>query len=118
MRDFMRGSLARSLHTLSAEDRLAAALPLVCGTALAAHCEIVQLDEEQTLHMQVRDSEWLAPLLAMRDMLRIDLARTAGVPLSGLHFVPERQRSLGAAEKLAGSPAPHTLSQARSRLAR
>lgn len=86
MRDFMRGSLARSLSTLSPEDRLAAALPLVCGTAMAGHCEVGRLDEAQTLHLRVSDREWLGPLLAMRDVLRSDLARISGVPLEGLHF--------------------------------
>ena len=93
MRDLLRGSLARSLRTLSEEDRLAAALPVVCGTALAAQCEVERLDAGRTLHLRVRNREWLNPLQAMREVLQRDLARTAGVPLEGLQF----QRS-GAAE--------------------
>ncbi len=87
MRDMMRGSLARSLRTLSPEDRLAAALPLVCGTALAAHCEVLELTSEGTLHLRVRGHEWLASLLAMQEMLRSDLGRVSGVQLSDLHFL-------------------------------
>lgn len=87
MRDMMRLALARSLRTLSEEDRLAAAIPLVCGTALAAHCEVASLAEDRTLHLRVDGAEWLSPLLAMRGVLQHDLARVAGVPLSGLHFV-------------------------------
>ncbi len=90
MRDLLRNSLARSLRTLPEEDRLAAALPVVCGTALAAHCRVDRLDDQRTLHLQVRGREWLGPLLAMRDRLQGDLARTAGVPLHGLHFEMER----------------------------
>ena len=86
MRDLMRGALARSLATLSAEDRLAAALPLVCGTALAAHCQVASLDEAGVLHLRVRGREWLSPLMSMREVLRSDLRRVAGVPLDGLHF--------------------------------
>lgn len=86
MRDLMRGSLARSLGTLREEDRLAAALPLVCGSALAAHCEVDRLDAGRTLHILVRGREWLAPLLSMREVLRSDLARTAGVSLTDLQF--------------------------------
>ena len=102
MRDFLRGSLARSLQTLTAEDRLAAALPQVCGTALASHCEIERLDERQVLHLRVSDREWLGPLLAMRDVLRSDLARTSGVPLHGLQFEAGRRPSSQAAS--AASP--------------
>ena len=86
MRDFMRTTLGRSLRTLTVEDRLATALPVVCGAALAAHCEVGRLDEEGTLHVRVRDREWLPSLLSMREVLQRDLARTAGVVLGGLHF--------------------------------
>lgn len=114
MRDFMRGSLARSLRTLSAEDRLAAALPLVCGTALAGHCAIERLDEAQTLYVRVSDREWLGPLLAMRDVLRSDLARTAGVPLQGLHFETGRPRTMPAGSSWPAQP----VSKVRSRFPR
>ena len=86
MRDLMRGSLARSLGTLTEEDRLAAALPLVCGTALASHCEVERLDAGRMLHIRVRGRDWIGPLLSMREVLRSDLARTAGVALADLHF--------------------------------
>lgn len=86
MRDLMRGSLARSLSTLRPEDRLAAALPLVCGTALASHCEVGRLDGERTLHLRVRGRAWLHPLLSMREVLRSDLARVSGVAVDGLRF--------------------------------
>jgi hypothetical protein len=85
MRDLMRLSLADSLRKLSEEDRLAAALPVVCGSAMAAHCAVERLDGERTLHLRV-GREWLNPLLGMRDILRGDLARTAGVQLHDLHF--------------------------------
>ncbi len=97
LREVIRGSLARSLRTLTEEDRLAAALPVVCGTALAAHCEVLHLDGERTLHMQVDAPDWMATLMGMRDLLQHDLQRVAGVPLAGLHFVDasaERGRRL------------------------
>lgn len=84
MRTLLRSSLARSLRTLSEEDRLAAALPVVCGSALAAHCTVVALDEGRTLHVRVSDADWLGSLLGMRDVLLRDLARVAGVPLGAL----------------------------------
>ena len=87
MRDVIRGSLARSLRVLSEEDRLASALPVVCGSALASHCEVMHLDEERTLHVRVDSPEWMNPLLGMKEIVRHDLQRIAGVPLSGLHCV-------------------------------
>ena len=86
LRETIRGSLARCLRTLGEEDRLAAALPVVCGTALAAHCEVQRLDEGRTLHLEVDDPEWISSLVGMRELLLHDLQRVAGVPLSGLHF--------------------------------
>ena len=86
MRDLLRSSLARSLSTLSPEDRLAAALPLVCGTALASHCEVAALDVAGNLHVRVNGQDWMGPLLSMRERLRGELERTAGVALSDLRF--------------------------------
>ncbi|MGI4826683.1 MAG: hypothetical protein ACRYFU_00575, partial [Janthinobacterium lividum] len=105
MRDLLRGSLARSLRTLPEEDRLAAALPVVCGSALASHCVVDRLDKERTLHFWVRGREWLGPLLAMRDVLQHDLARISGVSLSGLHF--ESMRSGAGGRSPQGAPDPN-----------
>lgn len=93
MRTLLRNSLARSLRSLSEEDRLAAALPIVCGSALAAHCTVVAFDESRILHLRVSNDDWLVSLLGMRDVLERDLAQTAGVPLHGLDL------------QVAGSPA-------------
>lgn len=87
MRDVIRGSLARSLRLLTEEDRIEAALPVVCGTVLAGHCEVERLDSDGKLHVRVDSPEWMSPLLGMRDILQHDLQRVAGVPLAGLHFL-------------------------------
>lgn len=84
MRSLLRNSLARSLRSLPEEDRLAAALPVVCGSALAAHCTVNGLDGNQVLHLRISSSTWLAPLLGMKDVLQRDLAATAGVVLHGI----------------------------------
>lgn len=84
MRTLLRNSLARSLKTLPEQDRLSAALPVVCGSALAAHCTVTGLDDRRILHLGVSSESWLAPLLSMRDVLERDLAKTAGVALNGL----------------------------------
>jgi hypothetical protein len=87
MREVIRGSLARSLRLMSEEDRLASALPVVCGSALAGHCEVARLDEDRTLHVRVDSPEWLTSAVGMKSVLQHDLQRVAGVSLSGLHFV-------------------------------
>ena len=53
MRDVLRGSLGRSLRELPDEDRLAAAWPVACGSALAGHGEVRHLDPEGVLHVRV-----------------------------------------------------------------
>ena len=85
MRDLLRGSLGRSLEALPALDRLAAAWPVVCGTGMAAHGEIIGLDAG-VVRIAVTDSVWLAQMLTMRSILEHDLARIAAVPLTGIHF--------------------------------
>lgn len=87
MREVIRGSLARSLRLLSEEDRIASALPVVCGSALSGHCEVLHVDTERTLHIRVDSPEWLAPLLGMKEILQHDLQRVAGVSLAGVHFL-------------------------------
>jgi hypothetical protein len=62
MRDVLRGSLGRSLRELPDEDRLAAAWPVACGSALAGHSEVLYLDAEGVLH--VRSQTILAVSLA------------------------------------------------------
>ena len=94
MREVIRGSLARSLQKLAREDRLEAALPVVCGSALATHCHVISLDDKGTLHLGVDAPEWLRPLLGMRDRVQHELQRVAGVSLSGLHFTHSNSTQL------------------------
>ena len=93
IRELLRGSLASSLRMLPEEDRLAAALPVVCGTALAAHCSVDRLDERGTLHLRVDGSHWLRSLMTMRDVLQRDLSRTSGVALHDVQVEPLHRRA-------------------------
>jgi hypothetical protein len=86
MRDLLRDSLGRSLRDLSDDDRLAAAWPVVCGSALADHGEVLHLDDDRVLHVRVTGSDWMQQFLHMRSALSNDLGRIAGVRLSGIHF--------------------------------
>ena len=86
MRDLLRGSLGRSLSALPEEDRLAAAWPVACGPALAAHGEVLGLDAEHVLHVRVIHAAWREQFAQMRSMLTNDLRRIAGVRLEAIHF--------------------------------
>jgi predicted nucleic acid-binding Zn ribbon protein len=86
MRDVLRGELGRSLRELSEEDRLATAWTVVCGAAMAAHGQVLRLDEERVVHVRVDGEEWMQQFLAMRAVLQSELARVAGVRLGGIHF--------------------------------
>jgi hypothetical protein len=86
MRDLLRGSLARSLRDLSPEDRVAAAWPVACGSALAGRGEVLHLDAEDVLHIRVTGAEWMRQFLDIRSQLTADLGRISGVRLSGIHF--------------------------------
>ncbi|MGA8938969.1 MAG: DciA family protein [Acidobacteriaceae bacterium] len=86
MRDVLRGSLGRSLRELPEEDRLMAAWPVACGSALAGHAKVMYLDAENVLHVKVDETEWMTQFVQMRSALANDLGRIAGVRLGGIHF--------------------------------
>ena len=85
MRSMLRGTLGRSLHALSEEDRLAAAWPVACGRAMAEHGEIVAFFEG-IITVQVSDAAWLSQMLSMRSILQNELARIARVKVTAIHF--------------------------------
>ncbi len=86
MREVLRGALRRSLRELPEEDRLMAAWPVACGSALAAHAKVLYLDDEGVLHVRVDGPQWMQEFVQMRSALANDLGRIAGVRLVGIHF--------------------------------
>jgi hypothetical protein len=86
MRDLLRGSLGRSLRTLSELDRLSTAWPVACGPSLAAHAQVLHLDDDRVLHVRVTGPEWLMQFQRMRSALANDLGRIAGVRIVAIHF--------------------------------
>jgi hypothetical protein len=106
MRDVLRGTLGRSLRTLSDEDRLAAAWAVACGPALAARAEVLGLDDEHVLHVRVLQAGWRDQFAQMRSMLTEELRKIAGVRLQTIHFEEEgsgRERREAAAAGAKGS---------------
>jgi hypothetical protein len=85
MRELLRGNLGRSLRPLPALDRLAAAWPVACGSALASRGKVVGYDKG-IVRVVVSSAAWMQPLAQMRLVLTSDLARIAGVPVSAIHF--------------------------------
>jgi hypothetical protein len=93
MRDLLRSTLGRSLKPLPPLDRLAAAWPVACGSALAGHGEVVAY-EKSIVRVIVSSAEWLAPLEHMRRILESDLARIAAVPVTAIHFELKQELKL------------------------
>jgi hypothetical protein len=111
MRDVLRGTLGRSLRTLSDEDRLVAAWVVACGPALAERAEVLGLDEDHVLHVRVLQTGWRDQFAQMRTMLTEDLRKIAGVRVQTIHFegqgsARERRREADApgAKGSAGKP--------------
>ena len=92
MRDMLKKNLARSLDTLPVADRLAAAWPVACGTAMAARGEIVGF-ENGVVEVQVQDAVWLDQMRSMGAVLQSELAKIAGVKIAGIHFEVKKFRS-------------------------
>ena len=100
MRSLLRGSLARSLRTLSEADRLSAAWTVACGRAMAEHGEIVGF-ADGVLEVEVADTAWLGQMVSMRGHLASEVGRIAGVPVREIHFgrrgAPARRARRGTA---------------------
>jgi hypothetical protein len=112
VREVLRGSLGRSLRSLSEEDRLAAAWVVACGPALAERAEVIGLDDERVLHVRVLQPGWRDQFAQMRTMLTEELRKIAGVKLQAIHFEGQgstRERGRGVAgpgaKGSAGGPA-------------
>ena len=89
MRGLLRGSLGRSLKGMRVEDRLAAAWPVACGSAMAAHGEVVGY-VDGVVSVVVSDKAWMQQMQSMSGVLERELAKIAGVAVSGIHFKKSR----------------------------
>ena len=94
MRGLLRGTLGRSLRAMPEEDRLAAAWPVACGPAMAGHGEVVGF-EGGVVRVLVSDKAWMQQMESMRGVLERELARIAGVVVSGIHFEVKGLRGSG-----------------------
>jgi predicted nucleic acid-binding Zn ribbon protein len=71
-------------------DRLAAAWPVVCGTAMAVHGEVVSWQDGVVI-VEVSDGDWMRQMMSMQGQIAGELGRIAGVRVTGVHF--ERKKN-------------------------
>jgi predicted nucleic acid-binding Zn ribbon protein len=89
MRDVLKSALSRGLRSLQEEDRLAAAWVVACGRTMAEHGTVVGY-VSGVVEVEVSPGAWLEQMKVMREELTTELARIAGVPVTGIHFVVKR----------------------------
>ncbi len=85
VRAILKTVLAKALHSLEAEDRLAAAWPLVCGKAMSKH-GLVTGYNEGVVRISVSDELWRRQMASIREQLAVELGKVAEVPVREIHF--------------------------------
>ena len=88
-RDVLKNSLGRALIRLAPADRLAAAWVVACGSAIADRGEVVGY-RDGIVEVAINGRPWLEQFRAMSAELERELARIAGVPVTGIHFYEKR----------------------------
>lgn len=63
---------------------------VACGPALAERATVIGYDRSGMVSVEVRDRAWLNEIEGMRDYLKVELARIAGVKVAELHFIVKR----------------------------
>jgi hypothetical protein len=89
MRDVLRGSLARSLRSIRDEDRLAAAWTVACGRPMADRGTVVGY-QDGVVRVEVSDAVWLRQMISLRGVLEREVARVAGLKVTGIEFQLKR----------------------------
>jgi hypothetical protein len=85
MRELLRANLRRSLQAMTETDRLAAAWPVVCGAAMAAHGKVVGY-ADGIVSLEISDDTWTRQVMSMQGQIGGELGRIAGVRVTGVHF--------------------------------
>jgi hypothetical protein len=63
---------------------------IACGKALAERGSIVGYDRAGVVRVEIRDRAWLREIEGMREYLKSELAKIAGVKVAELHFIVKR----------------------------
>lgn len=89
IRNVLRGSLARSLHALSDQDRLELAWVVVSGPSLAARSHVIGY-ADRIVTVEVGEYPWLEVVRnSDKDLIR-ELTRVAGLPVAELNLIAKR----------------------------
>lgn len=94
MRDVLRGSLGQSLRGIRDEDRLAAAWTVACGPAMAERGQVTGY-AAGVVRIEVADAVWLRQMMSLRGVLERDMAKIAGMKVTGIEFVTKQVRGTG-----------------------
>ncbi|MBS1800282.1 MAG: DUF721 domain-containing protein [Acidobacteria bacterium] len=89
VRNVLKTGISRSLGSLQEPDRLAAAWVVACGRAMAGRGTVIGYSGG-VVEVEVATGAWLEQMKSMRAELAAELARIAGVPVTGIHFVVKR----------------------------
>jgi hypothetical protein len=89
MRELLRGNLGRSLSAMRDEDRMAAAWTVACGRAMAERGAVIGY-ERGVVRVEVADAVWMRQMISLRGTLEREMARIAGLPVSGIEFALKR----------------------------
>ena len=92
LKALLRSTLAESLKALSEEDRLAAAWPVACGRALAAHGTVVGY-EGGVVRVEVVGRAWMREMMTLGKKLEHEMTRLSGVPLTRIDFQVRKPQS-------------------------
>lgn len=92
MRELLRGALRQTLHAMRDEDKLAAAWTIACGRAMAER-GVVNGYEDGLVRVEVASVAWLRQMMSMREQLAREMARIAGVKVTGINFELKRNDS-------------------------
>ena len=85
MRDVLRGTLGKSLRGIGDEDCLAAAWTVACGCAMADRGRVIGY-AAGVVQIEVADPTWLRQMISLRSVLEREMARSSGLPVTGIHF--------------------------------
>lgn len=91
MRSLLRSSLGRSLQSLDELDRLAAAWPVACGTAMAGHATVTEY-ADGVMRLEAVDETWMREMMGMKQQLVHEMARISGVPVKEMRVEIKRNR--------------------------
>lgn len=94
MRDILKSSVGKTLHGLSAEDRIAAAWTVASGRALAERSVVVGF-ADGIVFVEVSDSAWLQQLMTIGSHLKSQIAQIAEVEVTAIHFELRNSHSPG-----------------------